>query len=451
MRSTLALWLGIGGCAWAQAPAETEAPKPVPKVSAVTAMRQMLRANRDTAPYAISVTTGTDGKIVLKGRVPTTAVYSMVIRGAIDLGVPFRDELVIDTGEAHRVMGMPLGSRDATADALTRGVYGPPPLYGSEWMWSAGWDPLPSGITPLWAFNPWNPPLLTYPPGWGATTARRDLDQAQQPVQPQPDVGDNAVRVDNFVTPRKIDVSIDLRGNIILQGTVGSEQEKLDFEQEVQKVPGVLGVVNLLKVDESLANETPGAGAAQQPAAPAPAAPVQVPPPPPDPNPPDEPARAEPQPIRTDDDMANVRLGRSLGRFPDLEGLEFQAKAKDGTVSLGGDLPSAYEAMLAYRAAQITQGVRTVVDRLRFPPPPINGPNPLLERGKPEDIGPYLAAQIQRQVGNNLKLDRAQVEGKRLQLVGTLASANVRERVEATLRTMPLLRGFEVESNFSEP
>ena len=50
---------------------------------------------------------------------------------------------------------------------------------------------------------------------------------------------------------------------------------------------------------------------------------------------------------------------------------------------------SAFEAMIVYRAAQQTPGVREVVDRLEFDVPDEDHPNPLLQKGRPEDLEPY--------------------------------------------------------------
>ena len=55
---------------------------------------------------------------------------------------------------------------------------------------------------------------------------------------------------------------------------------------------------------------------------------------------------------------------------------------------LTGQVPSAYEAMIAYRAAQQTPGVREVVDRLEFVVPDEDHPNPLVQKGGPKTSSP---------------------------------------------------------------
>ena len=61
-----------------------------------------IQANPWTAPYAIH-TSLSKGTVVLSGRVGTTQIHDIAVRTAIDLGYPFRDDLIIDTAEAHRV------------------------------------------------------------------------------------------------------------------------------------------------------------------------------------------------------------------------------------------------------------------------------------------------------------------------------------------------------------
>ena len=73
-----------------------------------------IRSNPVTAAYPIMATWQKD-KVVLAGRVGTKAVHDAAVRMAIDIGVPFRDDLVIDTGMAHVVAqsaaaGMPGGA-----------------------------------------------------------------------------------------------------------------------------------------------------------------------------------------------------------------------------------------------------------------------------------------------------------------------------------------------------
>ena len=83
-----------------------------------------IRANPLTAPYAITAA-WRDGTVVLAGRVGTSVIHDMAVRTVIDLGYPVRDDLVIDTAEAHRV-------------ALAQAAGGPwPPVAGGSLAGSA--------------------------------------------------------------------------------------------------------------------------------------------------------------------------------------------------------------------------------------------------------------------------------------------------------------------------
>jgi osmotically-inducible protein OsmY len=122
--------------------------------------------------------------------------------------------------------------------------------------------------------------------------------------------------------------------------------------------------------------------------------------------------------------------------------------AKDGIATLNGRVPSALEAMLAFRAAQQTPGVREVDDQLEFPVPAEGERNPLVDKARPEDLEPYLEAQVRRQLGDQAHLDRIKVTGDRLEIHGSVANIADRPRAEAILRSMPLLRGFQIQSEF---
>ena len=138
---------------------------------------------------------------------------------------------------------------------------------------------------------------------------------------------------------------------------------------------------------------------------------------------------------------------RSAGR-PALAGFSLRVTTREGVATLSGRVPSAYEAMLAYRATQQTPGVREVVDRLEFPIPDVDHPNPLREKGRPEDVEPYLLAQIRRQLGDLAHVDQVHVRGDALEVRGTVTRADDIPRVEAALRSTPVLRGFRLEPSF---
>jgi hypothetical protein len=72
----------------------------------------------------------------------------------------------------------------------------------------------------------------------------------------------------------------------------------------------------------------------------------------------------------------------------------------------------------------------------------------LIKQGRPEDVEPYLAAQIRRNLGDLAHLDRIRLVGDTLELWGTLVHAEDRPRLDAILRSIAVLRGFRIEPHF---
>ena len=135
-------------------------------------------------------------------------------------------------------------------------------------------------------------------------------------------------------------------------------------------------------------------------------------------------------------------------RRPVAAELPIKVRSVEGVVTLTGQVPTTYEAMMVYRAAQQTPGVREIVDRLEFTVPDEDHTNPLLDKGRPDDIEPYLASQIRRHVGDIAHIDRVQANGNVLELRGTIADAADQERLLAILRSIPVLQGFRLETKF---
>jgi hypothetical protein len=129
--------------------------------------------------------------------------------------------------------------------------------------------------------------------------------------------------------------------------------------------------------------------------------------------------------------------------------LPIRVRSTGEAVTLSGRVPSAYEAMLVYRAAQQTPGVRDVVDRLEFLVPDEDHPNPLVRQGRPEDLEPYLTAQMGRHVGDLAHIDGVRARGDLLEVRGTLLNAADRDRVMAILRSIPVLHGFTLNPVFT--
>ncbi|MBV8311954.1 MAG: BON domain-containing protein, partial [Planctomycetaceae bacterium] len=142
------------------------------------------------------------------------------------------------------------------------------------------------------------------------------------------------------------------------------------------------------------------------------------------------------------------RVADSLARRAPLAGLPISVQSRGDVVTLAGKVPSAYEAMLAYRTVEQTPGVREIADQLQFQVPDENHPNPLRQKGRPEDLEPYLTSQIRRHVGELAHVDRVRVRGDILEIQGTLPDGEDPNRLQAILRSMPLLRDFRLEPVF---
>jgi osmotically-inducible protein OsmY len=416
-----------------------------------------IRSHPLTAPYPI-MATWQKGKVVLSGTVGTKQVHDTAIRLAIDAGAPFRDDLVIDTGAAHFVAqsaaavmragpGGPLGTQSAASPY----VY-PPPLFGRLD------DP----------FFGYVPPLLSFPPWWSrgtqtgpmrepriapGATAPAGSPGAQNGV---PRAGaQNGVPRDGWqalqVDPVKgqVDVTVDISGQVFLRGSVVSDQAAREIEDAARSVPGVTGVFSQLDVIPRRADpdETPPPPLPMPaPAGPDGVAPARVPSSTLEPA--IVPARRGSAPAALDSKDLTRRVVGSLERRPVAAELAVKVRSADGVVTLSGQVPSAYEAMIAYRAAQQTPGVREIIDHLEFTVPDEDHSNPLVQKGRPEDIEPYLASQIRRHVGDLAHIDRVQARGDLLELRGTIQNAGDRERLLAILRSIPVLHGFRLEPEF---
>jgi osmotically-inducible protein OsmY len=407
---------------------------------------QALQANPLTAPYRFIVKPA-GRQYALAGRVGSRLAHDAAIQTVITLGYPVRDDLTIDTTEAIRaaVQAGPMPIPNAY-------VY-PPPLFGRL-------------DDPFYGFEP---PLLTYPPFARSVAAREPIFSGiggAPPVAPAgavpppaagapglEDPNAAAARADaaeaaaplQGMPPDAIQMTLDQRGVAVLRGRVPTMADRVAIGQEVARVAGISQVINLLEVGGSPA-AVPGRDKEVPPPPPTPAfLPV---PGPSDPRPVVDPA-AEKVPVAVDADPLARRVAEWLGRRPALSGLsQVKVAAREGVITLSGRAPSAYEAMLAFRTAQQTPGVRDVVDKLEYPLPDIDQANPLRARGRPSDVEPYLLAQIRRQVGDLAHVDAVQFRGDTLEVRGTVARADDTPRVEATLRSIPLLRGFRLEPAF---
>jgi osmotically-inducible protein OsmY len=399
--------LGLIAVSYTPAAAQTQAE------GDAQAVVDALRANPYVAPYEIRVTPGEKGSIVLSGKVGTKQVHDVVIRTVINLGLVPHDDLVIDTAEAHRA-------------ALNQSYYGPQAgLYAS------------AGTAPYFAYPPplfgrlddpfWGlvPPILSFPPGYTRPAPRVMAVPARAAALPDGQ-DDDSIK-------GNVKLVIDAAGQVFLSGEVATEKDRRDIEREVQEAVGGAPIASDLQVAERAA-----------------------PPPPPEPmiGPPDEAPektpKSEPAGRATprDADPLTDRVVKALARRPAVKESPITARTNDDVVTLSGKVPSAYEAMLAYRTVEQVPGVHGVIDQLEFPMPDENHPNPLKGKADPDDLEPYLTYQVRRHVGDLAHIDRVRVHGDVVEVHGSLRSDDDKERIAATLRSIPLLRDFRIEPNF---
>jgi osmotically-inducible protein OsmY len=434
--------------------------KPVPADRPDMQIAGALRANPLTAPYAIRIT-WKDGSVVLSGRVGTKDIHDVAVRTAIAVGYPVKDDLVIDTGEAHRVAMMAgiapgyanpwlSGSLGSVAGSAPYFAY-PPPLFGRLDDPFFGFEP------PLVSFPPWWRPA-GFDPQVGAASAVPGVPAA--PYGPYgPTVGGSAQgtpdRPGTEPIKGRLQLTVDMAGQVHLSGVVASEEDRRIIEDEARNTPGVSRVISELRV-EPRRSETPPPPPQPvlrdepevKPATPAPAPAEPRPSSSSSPKPSAAPAA---RPNRADLAMARDpqpltrRIADALSKRTALADLPIAVQTRDGVATLSGKVPSAYEAMLAYRTVEQIPGVRDVVDQLQFRVPDENYPNPLRQKGRPEDIEAYLAAQVRRHLGDLAHVDRVRVRGDIVEIRGTILNPADRDRIGAIIRSIPLLRDFRVE------
>ncbi len=474
--ATLA-WLGLtaGGASAARAQQPARPAAQVPQAPNVPRVElQVLSAVRShplTAAYPIMVS-WKKGAVSLSGAVGTKAAHDAAVRLAIASGAPVRDDLVIDTGLAHvasvsvNVPGFSFSTSSVLGGASPY-IY-PPPLMGRLD------DPFFGFVPPLVSFPPWwrrriEGPGMARPQGQpGGNVAPGAMAQQQQggpvPGGQGPPGAPGAGWQPFDISPVKgqVEVTVDASGQVFLRGVVASEEAGREIEEAARSVPGVSRVDVQFQV-------LPRAGGADKNPPPREGDMVEPrrapdnPPPPPEPMVlPDEPERLGPaspapgrakpaatRPAGLDKEDLTRRVVSALARRAPAGDLPVKVRSNDGTVTLSGQVPSAFEAMIVYRAAQQTPGVREVVDRLEFTVPDEDHPNPLLQKSRPEDLEPYLASQIRRHVGDLAHIDKIETHGDSIDIKGTLAEGQNRDRLLAILRSIPVLHGFRIEAELA--
>ena len=224
---------------------------------------------------------------------------------------------------------------------------------------------------------------------------------------------------------------------------MGTLADRIAVGQQIAQSPGIAEVINLIDVRGNGAQGAPK-GSDMPPPSPNSALMPAVRPP--------GAARPGAAPIAGDARPAltidagdlTQRLTDAFGRRPALADLPIKLTVLDGVATLSGRAPTVFEAMLAFRLVQQTPGVIQVLDRLEFTVPDGETKNPLDAKGRPEDVEPYIVAQLARQVGDLAHVDQVRMRADTLEIRGTLARADDRPRLDAILRSMPILRGFRL-------
>jgi hypothetical protein len=428
---------------------------------------RVLRANPLTGPYPIRAD-WRGGTVVLSGAVGTTQIHDMAVRAVIDLGYPVKDDLVIDTAEAHRVAlfqaaAIPGNSSSwgMLAGSAPYFVY-PPPLFGRVDDPFFGFEP------PLVSFPPWTRSQNLDQPGRSQTNAAAGALASSGGYQGVPTMGGGQASAVNGPPPVKgrLQLSVDMSGQVFLSGVVATEADKRIIEEEARNTPGVSQVHSDIRVQQEGSDTPPpppqpvlrvepearpAAAAPARPARPVPPAPEVRPVPAPQPAAPKArgPAAGAGLALSRDTQSITRRVTDALAKRPTLAALPIGVQSHGGVVTVSGKVPSAYEAMLVYRTIEQTPGVRDVLDRLEFQLPDENHPNPLRKKGRPEDVEPYLTSQIRRHLGDFAHVDRVRIRGDNIEIRGSLLSAEDQNRVQAILRSIPLLREFHLEPVFN--
>jgi hypothetical protein len=332
------------------------------RTPAESRLLQALAADPRTAPFGFG-TELRDGRVVLHGRVGSASFHAAAVAVAVDTGIPFTDRLVIDTAEMARV------PRPA-----------PPPLVAMPY-------PYPLFTGPFDPFLGLEPPLITYPPWWGAMSARRLAENAQ------------------------------------VDAAVAAVQQRQQGQPRPPAPP-------------------PDAAGAVMPGNAAPARPV---PPPPTPGDVDVPPVAAPPAAAPAPLPLSARVEAALRGRPELAGRAITATNRGGDVTLSGNVPDPPAALAAFAAARRTPGVERVVDGLRYPVPPPERPNPLLAATATDDLAAFLRHHVERQFGDAATVRALDVAGGRVRLAAALAPGRDAAQVGAVLRSMPMLRGFALD------
>ena len=239
----LAGWASVAPAQDGSRPAkEAEGSRNLPRPEAV--VLNAIRSHPMTAPYPIT-TSLRNGTVVLSGRVGTRQVHDVAVRLAIDCGVSFRDDLVIDTGVAAMVAQTAAMANPAAAALSSSSPYiYPPPLMGRVD------DPFFGFVGPLVSFPPWwrrraentsivQPGMVptNFGPG-AAASAAGSHDPSVDGAQP----------FDMPPVKGQVELTVDASGQVFLRGVVTSQEAAREIEDAARSVPGVSRVESQLEV-----------------------------------------------------------------------------------------------------------------------------------------------------------------------------------------------------------
>jgi len=563
----LGLWAVLPTPSWGQEanrPDHGSAPRPMPRGALPSRADHLLEAiarHPTTAPYApmISAFEREDGRVVLQGVVGTKVIHDAAVGLAIESGIPFVDNLVIDTAAATDValrgasmagvgarpdFGYGYGYGGAAGFAPTYGAspLSMPPNYPPPTYTPFGTGPggAPTLVYPPPAFGyldepfyGFEPPVISYPPWWGGLSWRRTAEYAAHrgasnapgaptgppgagraygfggygvaPNQPRPygvdprfqdpangrpnargqgrnprlpanpdaarngrgvanGQADSDARSDNskpLEIMGEVEMTINPAGVATLRGRVPTLADRIAVGQYLAQTPGVNEVINLLNVSEPEARTDEAEGPRPERRNPRPRGERPRPP-----APREDPAEDDAPPVLPDlngDDVGGLRedalafraprvlrahqiarRARPLGQIPELRGLPIQVELADGVARLSGRVPTALEAMRAYTVVSRRPEVESVEDRLKFSVPLDPNRNPLRTQGDRDAVEDYLKAQARRQLEGQAKLDRLELFGDRVEARLRIKEPRDRRRIEAILRSTPVLRGFTI-------
>ena len=211
-----------------------------------------------------------------------------------------------------------------------------------------------SGFTPRPCYHAFNepffdPPLVSFPPWWGAIKTREPISNAilnavgngMSAIDPnaagppmQGPGGPGGLQPFGMLPPKTVEATIDPSGVAVLRGVVKTIEERIGVGQKLAKQPGVTQVINLLIVDpQGDPNEIPPPPPTP-PIAEAPIAPSR----PADMLPND--AERDKPALFVDGDPLAKRVSDAFAKRPALEGLAIKVANRGGSITLTGKVPS---------------------------------------------------------------------------------------------------------------